>query len=134
MLKLRKLKKRKLFKPEEEIQVSVIDKVLRPLSGHGMLEFFHCPNQLAGRGDNLRKIMGRLGVRSGVPDLFVLIKGGLLIQIELKVKGEKQNDNQIIWQNRVTALGFKYFLVTCSDKFDGQKQVTDILRLNGVPV
>lgn len=48
--------------------------------------------------------------RTGVPDIIV-VKNGVFIGLEVKRKGEKQNDAQINFQNDLERAGGKYFVV-----------------------
>lgn len=134
-MKLTKIKRIKARneRPEELCQKSIVSTVLKPLEGLGYLTYAHSPNELA-RTPFLRRLMAAMGMRSGIADLIIFLPGGRCIFIELKMKGEYQSENQKFWEVRVTDLGFKYYVVTCADKFDGQAKVIEILKSNGVPI
>ena len=53
------------------------------------------------------------GVLAGVADLNVLLPNGKIIYIEMKVKGNRQTDNQKAFQQKAEALGHTY-AVCCS--------------------
>jgi VRR-NUC domain protein len=48
------------------------------------------------------------GVLAGVADLVVLLPQGKSLYIEMKVKGNRQTDNQKDFQEKVTTLGHTY--------------------------
>ena len=48
--------------------------------------------------------------RTGIPDVIV-VKNGVFIGLEVKRKGEKQNDAQLKFQSDVERVGGKYFVV-----------------------
>lgn len=56
------------------------------------------------------------GVLSGVADLQILAPNKTLF-IEMKTEKGRQNPNQKAFQNKITALGFKYFVCRSFDEF-----------------
>ena len=57
------------------------------------------------------------GVLAGVADLTVLLPNGRIIYIEMKVKGNRQTDNQKAFQQKAEALGYKYYVCYSFDEF-----------------
>ena len=57
------------------------------------------------------------GVLAGVADLTVLLPQGKILYIEMKVKGNKQTDNQKEFQQKAEALGYKYYVCYSFDQF-----------------
>nr|DAY33448.1 MAG TPA: Nuclease [Caudoviricetes sp.] len=57
------------------------------------------------------------GVLAGVADLTVLLPQGRIIYIEMKVKGNRQTDNQKAFQQKAEALGYKYYVCYSFDQF-----------------
>ena len=62
------------------------------------------------------------GVLSGVADLVVLLTQGKSLYIEMKVKGNRQTQNQKDFQKKVIALGHTYAVCYTFDEF---KQVIE---------
>lgn len=56
------------------------------------------------------------GLMPGVSDLIVLLPSKCLF-IEVKTDTGKQSDNQKVFESKVTALGFDYYLVRSLDDF-----------------
>lgn len=48
---------------------------------------------------------------AGVPDRMVLWPGGRTCFVELKQEGEKPTNIQIVWHNRLRALGFEVVVI-----------------------
>ncbi|WP_437216675.1 VRR-NUC domain-containing protein [Pectobacterium sp. LFLA-215] len=72
----------------------------------------HIPNE-GKRGPKAARDAKRLGVRAGVPDLFLALpRGGYAgLWIEMKAKGGKLSTQQEIWLNRLESVG--YHAVCC---------------------
>lgn len=115
---------------EDDCQRAIV-KVLRRYEGLGFLTYCHVPNQL-GRTATLRKIFAALGLRAGVSDLLIFLKGGRTLFVELKIKNNYQHEAQKTWQNRVEGLGYDYHLLTMTDPQDGVRQVHKLLEGYGV--
>ena len=66
------------------------------------------------------------GVLAGVADLTVLLPNGRIIYIEMKVKGNRQTDNQKDFQQKAEALGYKYYVCYSFDEFKAiiEKELT----------
>ena len=57
------------------------------------------------------------GVLAGVADLTILLPQGRSVYIEMKVKGNRQTDNQKAFQQKAEALGYKYYVCYSFDQF-----------------
>ena len=57
------------------------------------------------------------GVLAGVADLVVLLPQGKSLYIEMKVKGNKQTDNQKEFQKKAIALGHNYAVCYTFEEF-----------------
>lgn len=57
------------------------------------------------------------GVLAGVADLVVLLPQGKSLYIEMKVKGNRQTQNQKDFQNKVIALGHTYAVCYTFEEF-----------------
>ncbi|MBD0844873.1 VRR-NUC domain-containing protein [Pectobacterium versatile] len=68
----------------------------------------HIPNE-GKRGPKAARDAKRLGVRTGVPDLFLALpRGGYAgLWIEMKSKGGKLSDKQEVWLNRLEDVGYR---------------------------
>ena len=66
------------------------------------------------------------GVLAGVADLTVLLPQGKILYIEMKVKGNKQTDNQKEFQQKAEALGYKYYVCYSFDELKAiiEKELT----------
>ena len=66
------------------------------------------------------------GVLAGVADLTVLLPQGKILYIEMKVKGNKQTDNQKEFQQKAEALGYKYYVCYSFEEFKAiiEKELT----------
>lgn len=66
------------------------------------------------------------GVLAGVADLVVLLPQGKSLYIEMKVKGNRQTDNQKAFQQKTEALGYKYYVCYSFDEFKAiiEKELT----------
>jgi hypothetical protein len=59
---------------------------------------------------------------AGVPDRMVLMPGGRTYFVELKQKGEKPTPIQVVWHNRLRALGYQVVVL------DSKQAVLDWIR------
>ena len=66
------------------------------------------------------------GVLAGVADLVIMLSQGKSLYIEMKVKGNCQTDNQKDFQQKVEALGYKYYVCYSFDEFKAiiEKELT----------
>ena len=68
------------------------------------------------------------GVLAGVADLVVLLPQGKSLYIEMKVKGNRQTDNQKEFQKKVTTLGHTYAVCYTFEEF--QKVIEDFISIH----
>jgi len=68
--------------------------------------FTHPANERKSKIETLRAM--RLGQRSGTPDLVFWLSGGKTLQIEMKVPGTYQNENQRKFEFDLKSLGHPY--------------------------
>lgn len=74
--------------------------------------FASIPNELGGKDAAIRMAKFKtLGLRSGAPDLLVFLPAGKLICLEVKTETGKQSDSQIAFEQKLSDLGFDYFVV-----------------------
>jgi hypothetical protein len=59
---------------------------------------------------------------AGVPDRMVLMPGGRAYFVELKQEGEKPGPLQIVWHDRLRALGFEVYVI------DSKAAVLEFIR------
>ena len=66
------------------------------------------------------------GVLAGVADLVVLLPQGKSLYIEMKVKGNRQTENQKDFQQKAEVLGYKYYVCYSFDEFKAiiEKELT----------
>lgn len=68
-------------------------------------DFWHTPNQTFTKSWNQKRINKALGVQSGIPDLFVITKSGL-VGVEMKrVKGGTVSSTQTEWIKKLNSAG-----------------------------
>ncbi len=153
--------KKKIRRPEQTVQVGVFSHLrpLMELQRYEKFLCFHCPNG-GGRSAVEAGILRGMGTMSGVADIIVLIAEQKAVAghwgyeppktvfIELKLKSMKtmkggkdkgkivaratpQSDDQILFQGRVTAMGFPYYLVESLDVSDALNQILAIIKTEG---
>jgi hypothetical protein len=113
------------LKAEEQLHRSVVQ-LLALYEQRDWLAYAHCPNgglRSAAEAGRFRA----MGVRAGVPDLLVWIRGGRSIGIELKAGRGKLSPEQIYWHVRVAGLGHRVYVCRSID------EVEAVLRAEGVP-
>ena len=91
------------------------------------LPVFHIPNGFkASKG--YRFTLYRMGLRSGVPDLFIPVpkgsKHGLFIEMKRR-SGSRTTDKQKEWQKRLNAQG--YVSVICKGYIEALDAITDYM-------
>lgn len=111
---------------EDNLQKLVVQ-ILTPYRERGKIEFGAVPNGMRARSRRTAGKMKGMGMRAGVPDLFVMWEGGFG-WIELKVKGGKISDDQKAF--RVTCGAFGINHAYCY----GVDEVLNTLRTWGAPV
>ena len=105
--------KRKPRHIEESIQVACV-KWFR--LQYPNLVIFAVPN---GGSRNLyeAKNMKESGTLAGVADLVIVGNGGKVLFVEMKAGKNKQEDSQVLFQNKVEKLGHKYIICRSREQF-----------------
>ena len=105
--------KRKPRHIEESIQVACV-KWFR--LQYPNLVIFAVPN---GGSRNLyeAKNMKESGTLAGVADLVIVGNGGRVLFVEMKAGKNKQEDSQVLFQNKVEKLGHKYIICRSKEQF-----------------
>lgn len=109
---------------EQQEQIQLIKWTQQPSirSTHPELALlFHIPNE---RADKVQAaILHKMGVKRGVPDLFLPVPAGLYhgLFIEMKTETGRESDSQIWWQAHLQANG--YVSVVCR----GWRKATEVL-------
>ena len=98
---------------EESIQVACV-KWFR--LQYPNLVIFAVPN---GGSRNLyeAKNMKESGTLAGVADLVIVGNGGRVLFVEMKAGKNKQEDSQVLFQNKVEKLGHKYIICRSREQF-----------------
>lgn len=106
-------RKRKPRHIEESIQVACV-KWFR--LQYPNLVIFAVPN---GGSRNLyeAKNMKESGTLAGVADLVIVGDGGRVLFVEMKAGKNKQEDSQVLFQNKVEKLGHKYIICRSREQF-----------------
>ena len=106
-------RKRKPRHLEESIQVARV-KWFR--LQYPNLVIFAVPN---GGSRNLyeAKNMKESGTLAGVADLVIVGNGGRVLFVEMKAGKNKQEDSQVLFQNKVEKLGHKYIICRSREQF-----------------
>ena len=106
-------RKRKPRHLEESIQVACV-KWFR--LQYPNLVIFAVPN---GGSRNLyeAKNMKESGTLAGVADLVIVGNGGKVLFVEMKAGKNKQEDSQVLFQNKVEKLGHKYIICRSREQF-----------------
>ena len=114
-LKLEKAKhhRKKPRQPERELQEACV-KWFR--LQYPNLVIFAVPN---GGSRNLyeAKNMKESGTLAGVADLVIVGNGGRVLFVEMKAGKNKQEDSQVLFQNKVEKLGHKYIICRSREQF-----------------
>jgi hypothetical protein len=97
--------------PEGRLQRAIVQHLL--LAGVPGMVYFSVPNE-GKRSPMLAGDLKAKGLRPGVSDL-VILKDGMAYCLEVKAKGEKQSDKQIMFQADCIGAGVPY---ACVDNID----------------
>lgn len=130
--------KKKMGRPEEIVQRACVTLLQTIENLTRRLSFFHIPNQLL-RTMVLRVVYAALGVRAGVPDLVILMEGGRIIFVELKINPNKTNvppkhltsSDQDDFHAILIRLGFTVYVLAARNTVDAQNQLLVILEEQG---
>lgn len=80
------------------------------------LSIFSVPNGGSRNKIEAMKLVST-GLKAGVADLIALFPNGKCVFFELKYGNNKQETNQIDFQNTVNNLGFDYYLIYTFEQF-----------------
>ena len=61
--------------------------------------------------------MKESGTLAGVADLVIVGNGGRVLFVEMKAGKNKQEDSQVLFQNKVEKLGHKYIICRSKEQF-----------------
>ena len=106
-------RKRKPRHIEESIQVACV-KWFR--LQYPNLVIFAVPN-VGSRNLYEAKNMKESGTLAGVADLVIVGNGGKVLFVEMKAGKNKQEDSQVLFQNKVEKLGHKYIICRSKEQF-----------------
>lgn len=101
---------------ENQLQQQIIIWYKNNYQIHGKGLIFSVPNG-GSRHILEAKTLKSTGQMAGVSDLIILQPNGKTIFVEVKIEKGVQSDVQKTFQNKVEALGFKYYLVRSFDEF-----------------
>ena len=94
---------------ESAIQIQIVNYL-----HYKNIYFFTVPNEAAGGGRGamirMRKLK-KMGLRSGVADLVLLLKGGKTVFLEVKTDKGRQSENQKEFEKEIKKLDFDYYIV-----------------------
>lgn len=92
------------LKTEADLQTEIVNYVR---TNYPQLVIFSVPNEATYKR---RNYFHQLGMLSGVSDLILVFLNGVIF-IECKAPRGRQSIEQINFQKKIEALGFKYFIV-----------------------
>ena len=100
-------------KSEARIQMEIVMWFRSHHNRTGLM--FAVPNETS----NVKELMAKkaTGLLPGVSDLVVLLEGGRVLFVEVKTLTNKQQPNQIKFQDNCERLGFNYFVVRSLNEF-----------------
>ncbi|GKW24382.1 hypothetical protein PEC311524_19760 [Pectobacterium carotovorum subsp. carotovorum] len=92
----------------------------------------HIPNE-GKRGPKAARDAKRLGVRAGVPDLFLTLPRGRYagLWIEMKAKGGKLSPQQEVWLKRLEDAGYR--AVCCFGFNQASSAISEYIKCENVP-
>lgn len=97
------------------------------------VKYFHVPNGGLRSKREAARFAG-MGVKSGIPDLVLLMPDGHVIFIELKVTGNYLQRTQKIWRYILKKLGFEYHLLIAGSSDSGIQALKSILHRYALPL
>lgn len=104
-----------MSRPEDALQSTIVETILRPLEKAGLLRFYAVRNE-GKRTEWERSQILRMGLRAGVPDLVLLFPGGSCAYVELKAAKGVLSDKQERWRDWLQDAGFRWALVRSVDE------------------
>lgn len=97
------------LKTEAQLQASIVEYIR---TNYPQVLVFSVPNEATYRR---RNYFHSLGMLSGVSDLILVFLNGILF-IECKAPKGRQSVEQINFQKRIEAIGFKYYIIRDLDE------------------
>ena len=101
---------------ENQLQQQIIIWYKNNYQIHGKGLIFSVPNG-GSRHILEAKTLKATGQMAGVSDLIILNPNGKTIFVELKIEKGVQSDAQKLFQSKVEALGFEYYLIKSLEQF-----------------
>lgn len=89
-----------MLRPEQQLQ-QVVASYLD--AAYPQLLWWHTPNSSGNRGQRLGGILRSMGVKSGVPDICIIMPDGRAAFIELKAGRGRLTDTQEAFRKRATS-------------------------------
>lgn len=119
-------------RPEQVMQRQICKWLLDIESSTKRLTFFH-PANGGYRTKAEAGIFKSLGVRAGVPDLVVMLKGGRTVFFELKHgKKSQPTEKQKSFMESLIALGFSAYVISAENSRDAIKAIEHALLHEGM--
>ena len=131
--------KKRMKRPEQLLQIGIMNFAQRVMRLENCERYilYHCPNG-GGRSKAEASIFKAMGVLAGVADIVVHIKPNKVCEypatlfIEMKAKGGDLTDNQIWFEDRVSAMGFKHYVLEAENQNEALNKFIAIMSENGV--
>lgn len=113
---------------EHDLQCAVAS-LLNSLELEGKLFWHHPPNE--GKRHNGRRLVSA-GMKAGVPDCCIVLRGGQAVFIELKTKKGSLSANQKAAHEAIRDIGAPLFTIKADNTFDAVREVRALLHDLGV--
>lgn len=134
-------RKKSMKRPEQAMQIGVFNFLRRLMEHYKFEKFiaFHVSNG-GYRTKAEASIFKKMGVMAGVADIILLIEPNDVHQypttvfVEMKAKGGRVEKTQRQFGERVSAMGFRYYILEASDPQDALNKFIGIMEINGVNV
>ena len=116
---------------EADMQKAVAGFLLRLEGLTRAFTFSHPPNE-SRRSPWQGAELKRSGMRAGDPDLFLFFRTGKVVFVELKTMSGRLQDSQASRIETLKSLGFECHVIKSATPADAVRDVSEILRRNGV--
>lgn len=134
-------RKSRMKRPEQNLQIGIMNYVRKIMQIENCSRFIaaHVPNG-GHRTKSEAGIFKAMGVMAGFADIIVLVHPNEVhatptaFFVEMKAKGGDMEESQIYFEDRVTFMGFKYYLLEAEDQRDALDQFMAIMKENGVDI
>jgi len=114
---------------EREFQKIAFD-FLKGLEREGKLLAYAIPNE----GSRRRKGSSFVGMKDGMADMGICLKGGKTLYFENKVKGNGLSKAQENVEHQLDQLGHHYYVMTFESEYEVVPKFSGILSAHGVEV